>query len=135
MIATLIQILAWSLMISGALFFATAAVGMVRFPDIFCRLHAAAKADTTGMGLLCAGLALKSASWSTAALLLVIWLVVMASAAVNCQLLARYSVEEEHGGLPHSDDRMHLDPDSGAAWGRGHASDPGSRGVHKQEGG
>lgn|SRR5690554_963431 len=91
----LIDIIAWGLMGSGVLFFASAAVGLVRFPDIFCRLHAVAKADTVGMGLLCAGLALKSGSWLTTGLLLVIWLVVMASAAVNCQLLARYSVENE----------------------------------------
>lgn len=94
------ELIAWLLMIGGALFFSTAAIGMIRFPDIFCRLHAAAKADTTGMGLLCTGLALKSASVTTALLLLVIWLVVMASAAVNCQLLARYSVEEEYSGPP-----------------------------------
>lgn len=97
MAVLLINIAAWILMITGALFFVSAAVGIVRFPDIFCRLHAVAKADTVGMGLLCAGLALKSGSLLTAALLLVIWLVVMASAAVNCQLLARYSVENEQG--------------------------------------
>lgn len=95
MTALLINTTAWILMITGALFFVSAAVGMARFPDIFCRLHAVAKADTVGMGLLCAGLALKSGSLLTTGLLLVIWLVVMASAAVNCQLLARYSVENE----------------------------------------
>lgn len=95
MMALLIDTAAWVLMITGALFFASAAVGMVRFPDIFCRLHAVAKADTVGMGLLCAGLALNSRSLLTTVLLVVIWLVVMASAAVNCQLLARYSVENE----------------------------------------
>lgn len=103
MIPLVIHTVAWILMIAGALFFASAAVGIVRFPDIFCRLHAVAKADTVGMGLLCAGLALKSGSLLTAALLAVIWLVVMASAAVNCQLLARYSVESEAGNTegPH----------------------------------
>lgn len=100
MLASLLDLVAWTLLICAAALFAIAAIGLLRFSDFFCRLHAAAKADTAGMGLLCIGLALKSGSLQAALLLLVIWLVVMGSTSVNCQLLARYSAEHEHDILP-----------------------------------
>lgn len=89
------QIAAWAFMLSGAVFFATGALGLLRFPDVYSRLHAVTKTDTLGLGLLTVGLAIKSGSPGAAVLLLVIWLLVLASGAVNCQLLARYSLEAE----------------------------------------
>lgn len=79
---------------SGLLFFVTGSVGLLRFPDIFCRLHAVTKADTLGLGLVTLGLICRADSLHTGLLLLFIWLVVMASAATACQLLARYSQEQ-----------------------------------------
>ena len=38
------------LLISGALFMLVAAVGVVRFPDLFTRMHAATKAASFGIG-------------------------------------------------------------------------------------
>lgn len=95
MVDLLLSALAWLLMISGAVFFASGALGLLRFPDIFTRLHAVTKTDTLGLGLLSMGLAILSASWLVGAQLLLIWLLAMASAAVNGQLLARYSREQE----------------------------------------
>jgi multicomponent Na+:H+ antiporter subunit G len=86
---------AWLLMLCGLVFFATGALGLIRFPDIYSRLHAVTKTDTLGLGLLAAGLAIKSGSVTTSLVLLVIWLLVLASGAVNCQLLARYSLEAD----------------------------------------
>ena len=95
MVESLLSVSAWLLMISGAVFFASGALGLLRFPDIFTRLHAVTKTDTLGLGLLSMGLAIQSASWLVGAQLLLIWLLAMASAAVNGQLLARYSREQE----------------------------------------
>lgn len=36
----------------GTFFFIVGTVGLLRFPDFFCRAHAAAKCDTVGAGLL-----------------------------------------------------------------------------------
>tara|TARA_R100001129_G_C5127168_1_gene191984 strand:+ start:106 stop:414 length:309 start_codon:yes stop_codon:yes gene_type:complete len=95
MVDLLLSVMAWLLMISGAVFFASGALGLLRFPDIFTRLHAVTKTDTLGLGLLSMGLAIQSASWLVGVQLLLIWLLAMASAAVNGQLLARYSREQE----------------------------------------
>ena len=51
--------LAATLMLIGAIFCALAALGVLRFPDLYTRLHAASKAGPLGAGLilLAAGLA------------------------------------------------------------------------------
>ncbi len=40
------------LLISGALFVLIAAIGVVRMPDIYCRMHAATKAGAFGASLI-----------------------------------------------------------------------------------
>lgn len=50
-------VLSWALMISGSFFAIIGAVGIVRFPDFWSRLHAASIADSAGVILLLAGMA------------------------------------------------------------------------------
>jgi multicomponent Na+:H+ antiporter subunit G len=45
-----------TLILTGALFILTAAIGVVRLPDVLCRSHAVAKALTLGMFLMLLGL-------------------------------------------------------------------------------
>lgn len=40
------------LMLAGALFTLTAAIGILRLPDLYTRMHAASKAGTVGSGLI-----------------------------------------------------------------------------------
>ncbi|MEU3555338.1 monovalent cation/H(+) antiporter subunit G [Streptomyces fragilis] len=49
------------LLIGGALFCLLASVGVLRFPDAVCRLHAAAKAQTLGLLMILLGAALQNA--------------------------------------------------------------------------
>lgn len=82
--------LSWPFLLGGLFFFLAGTVGVLRFPDVYSRLHAVTKADTLGLGLLAIGLALRSDGWQPALLMLLIWVLVMASGATACQLLARY---------------------------------------------
>jgi multicomponent Na+:H+ antiporter subunit G len=91
--AGLVAILSWILIAGGVFFFLTGSIGLLRFPDIFTRLHAVTKTDTAGLGLLAAGLAVQAADLLVTLLLLLIWILVMGSSAISCQLLARYSLE------------------------------------------
>ena len=90
----LLNVMSWLLLGLGLVFFASGAVGLLRFPDVFCRLHAVTKADTLGLGLVGAALACRADDLRTVLLLLFIWLTIMASGAVTCQLLARYRRDE-----------------------------------------
>lgn len=80
----------WVALSGGAFFFIAGTVGLLRFPDLFSRLHAVTKADTAGLGLIVLGLSLRADGWQPVLLMVLIWLLVMASSATACQLLARY---------------------------------------------
>ncbi|AHY44578.1 cation:proton antiporter [Stutzerimonas decontaminans] len=89
----LLNIFSW-LLAGGLLFFAAGSIGLLRFPDTLSRLHALTKADTLGLGLVVAGLSLRAGSLLEVAQMLLIWLLVLASGATACQLLARQADEE-----------------------------------------
>lgn len=48
----MIEILITSCLIIGTFFICVAAIGIVRMPDVYMRMHALAKAGTIGIGLL-----------------------------------------------------------------------------------
>ncbi|WP_432706427.1 monovalent cation/H(+) antiporter subunit G [Azotobacter salinestris] len=96
MIEALLAALSWLLLGGGLLFFAAGSIGLLRFPDVCSRLHALTKADTLGLGLVVAGLICRADGPLTVARLLLIWLLLLASSATACQLLAR-QVREERG--------------------------------------
>lgn len=60
------------LMLTGAAFCLLTAVGVLRFPDPICRLHAAAKAQTLGVLLLLLGTCLQVPGRHVAPLVLVV---------------------------------------------------------------
>jgi multicomponent Na+:H+ antiporter subunit G len=90
----LLSIFSWLLLGGGLLFFAAGSIGLLRFPDTLSRLHALTKADTLGLGLVVAGLSLRAGGVLEVAHMLLIWLLVLASGATACQLLARQADEE-----------------------------------------
>ena len=87
-------VISWLALVTGGFFFAAGAIGLARFPDIHCRLHALTKAETLGMGFLVLGFAIRANDWYSAGLMVLIWFMVAASGAVTCHLLARYEEEE-----------------------------------------
>lgn len=62
------SVLDWAsavLLAAGGFFCIVGAIGMLRMPDFYTRLHAASVIETLGAGLILAGLALQS-GWSLA---------------------------------------------------------------------
>ncbi len=92
--------LAIVLILGGLFFFLAGTVGLIRFPDLYCRLHAVTKADNAGLGLIAAGTAILSGTASTAALIMLIWVLAMTAATVACHLIARHSLRDNTGGGP-----------------------------------
>ena len=83
------SILTIILLIAGAVFFLAGTIGLLRFPDVYTRLHALTKADNVGLGLLLAGLALQAESWTIAVKLLLIWLLILLASSSVAHLVAR----------------------------------------------
>jgi len=75
-------------LIAGAAFFLVGTVGLLRFPDVYTRLHALTKADNVGLGLMVAGLALQAESWALVGKLLLIWFLVLLAGASVAHLIA-----------------------------------------------
>lgn len=88
------------LLLGGALFFVAGTVGLLRFPDARSRLHALAKADNLGLGLVAIGLALGADSLATAVKLLVIWLFALVGSAVMTYQVARRSLRDDGEPAP-----------------------------------
>ena len=49
-------------LVVGAFFYCAGTVGLLRFPDVYARLHALTKADNLGLGCVLAGLAVQAES-------------------------------------------------------------------------
>lgn len=78
-----------ALLSAGALFFLAGTVGLLRFPDLYSRLHALTKADNVGLGLTVVGLVLQAESLAVAGKLLLIWALVLLAGANASYLIAR----------------------------------------------
>lgn len=90
-----LQILSILLIVTGTLFFLAGTLGLLRFPDIYTRLHALTKADNVGLGFVVFGLIMQADSVTSALLLVLIWLLVMLAGASGGQLLAEAALH--HG--------------------------------------
>jgi multicomponent Na+:H+ antiporter subunit G len=77
------------LLVIGGFFYFAGTVGLLRFPDIYTRLHALAKADNLGLGCVLLGLALQADSLAQALKLLAIWPLVLIASAVVGYTIAR----------------------------------------------
>lgn len=82
-------ILSSMLIIIGALFMLLAAVGLVRMPDLFTRMHATTKSTTLGVGCLMLGVALYFGDLAIAARALAVVAFVFVTAPVTGHLVAR----------------------------------------------
>lgn len=89
---SVVEVIASLLLLTGCMFYIAGTIGLLRFPDVFSRLHALTKADNLGLFLICAGLAVHNASLRIAGLLLIVWLLGLLAATVSCHLIARRAV-------------------------------------------
>ncbi|SFB86299.1 multicomponent Na+:H+ antiporter subunit G [Marinospirillum celere] len=72
----------------GVGFLVAGTLGLLRFPDVYARLHALTKADTLGLGLVCMGLALQAPSLAMALKYLLIWVLMLMASSIGATLVA-----------------------------------------------
>jgi multicomponent Na+:H+ antiporter subunit G len=130
------EILAYGLMLVGAIFTFIAALGVVRLPDLFMRMHASTKSATLGVGFIMLGAAVyfSDVTITTRAVAVILFLLV--TAPISSHLLARAAY---FSGIPLwektlSDDlRGHYDPKTHQL--SGEEEDPPSSGDSSEDGG
>ncbi|MDO5674576.1 MAG: monovalent cation/H(+) antiporter subunit G [bacterium] len=76
-----------------------AALGVWALPDALSRQHAATKAGTLALALICLGSACLMQQWAWSGRVIVITCFVMASLPASSQMLARAAVVEQDGEL------------------------------------
>jgi len=91
---TLIEYASSLLLVLGAFFFLAGTLGLLRFPDVYTRLHALTKADNVGLGLIVLGLSLQADSLIEVAKLLLIWLLVLISGSSAAHLIAKSALQK-----------------------------------------
>lgn len=84
-----IDIVSWFLLIGGGLFCVIGALGLLRMPDAFTRLHAASVIDTLGVGMIIAGLMVQSGWTLTTARLAIVLVLVFFTSPVASHAIAR----------------------------------------------
>lgn len=97
--SAVLDILSWALLLTGSFFVFTGAVGLLRLPSFFTRMHGAGVTDTLGAGLMLVGMLLQSGSWIVGAKLILIFLLMVITGPTATHALAKAAL---HGGLkPH----------------------------------
>lgn len=92
----LLDILGWVTMVAGGLFVLIGGIGVLRFPDMYTRLHAASVTETLGVGLLLFGMLVHAGSWLVAIKLVLLGLFLFATSPTSAHALARTALA---GGL------------------------------------
>lgn len=83
-------------LIAGSLMSFAAALGMLRFPDLLSRMHAATKPQVLGLLLLLTAVALQTGSWATVPILIFAWLLQLVTAPVSAHMVSRAGYRTRH---------------------------------------
>lgn len=93
---TIIDVVAGTFMILGCLMSLAAGIGMLRFPDLLSRMHAATKPQVLGLFLLLSALGLELRSWAVVPVLLLAWIVQLLTAPVSAHMVGRAGYRTRH---------------------------------------
>ncbi|RLA06936.1 MAG: sodium:proton antiporter [Gammaproteobacteria bacterium] len=85
----MINFLSWVLLLSGCFCVLISAIGLIRMPDLFTRMHAAGVGDTLGAILVIAGLMLQAGPTLLLAKLVLIMFFLLFTGPTACHALAK----------------------------------------------
>lgn len=101
--SVLLDMATWALMLGGGFFVFVGGIGMLRFPDLFTRLHAASVTETLGAGLLLLGMLIHSPDWLTFVKIVLLAAFLFVTSPTAAHALAKAAL---HGGMkPRGEDR------------------------------
>ena len=87
--SALLDIASWILLVAGGLSSIVGAIGLIRMPDFYTRVHAGSVTDTVGAGLVLLGLLLQAGATLVGAKLLIIGLLIFFASPASAHALAR----------------------------------------------
>jgi multicomponent Na+:H+ antiporter subunit G len=75
--------------VAGGFFCMVAGIGLIRLNDVFARMHAATKAGTLGLALICVAVVVQAETWLQMVEALFVFLFMIATAPVGAHLIGR----------------------------------------------
>lgn len=84
----ILDIVSWLLFLAGGAGVVIGAIGIVRFPDFYTRLHAAGITDTAGAELILLGMILQAPSWLVVAKLVFVGFFLFMTSPVSTHAIA-----------------------------------------------
>ena len=91
-----VDVLSAVFMIVGATMSLGAAIGLLRFPDLLSRMHAATKPQVLGLFLLLASIGLQMRTWWVWPVLLVAWIFQLLTVPVSAHMVGRAGYRTKH---------------------------------------
>ncbi|MDQ1054237.1 multicomponent Na+:H+ antiporter subunit G [Arthrobacter sp. SORGH_AS 212] len=83
-------------MLVGAIMSLGAAIGLLRFPDLLSRMHAATKPQVLGLFLLLASIGLQMRTWWVWPVLVVAWIFQLLTVPVSAHMVGRAGYRTKH---------------------------------------
>ena len=99
--------ISWVSISVGIFFILVGAIGLIRMPDLFSRMHAAGLVDTVGAGFLLVGFLMQSNDWIVSIKLLMIFAFLIFTSPVATHALAHAALLD---GIAPWTKRNHKDP-------------------------
>ncbi|WP_426979544.1 monovalent cation/H(+) antiporter subunit G [Pseudarthrobacter sp. O4] len=93
---TVIDAVSAAFMVVGALMSLGAAVGLLRFPDLMSRMHAATKPQVLGLFLLLCAVGLQMRTWWVWPVLVVAWIFQLLTVPVSAHMVGRAGYRTKH---------------------------------------
>lgn len=78
----------------GAIFFGAGTMGMLRFPDVYTRLHALTKADNLGFGFVVLGCMIVAPGAAEVVKLAITWLLILVAGTTAAHVVANAALQE-----------------------------------------
>jgi multicomponent Na+:H+ antiporter subunit G len=89
MLSVVLDVASWALLLMGSGFCTIGAIGLIRMPDFYTRMHAASVTDTLGAGLILLGLMLQAGLTLVTAKLAIVGLLILFTTPTATHALAR----------------------------------------------
>lgn len=105
----IVNLLSWGFILSGSFFVLVGAIGLLRMPDLYTRMHAASVMETLGAGLLIIGLMIQAGPTLITLKLLFLLALFFFAGPVASHALAQAALHEGVEPILHEDRRTRLD--------------------------
>ncbi len=91
-----LDVVSWALVLTGSLFALTGAIGLLRLPDFFTRMHGASIIDSFGVSMMLMGFLLQSGFTMASVKLVLIFMFMIVTGPTATHALAKAAL---HGRL------------------------------------